>query len=85
MRILGRATSDQHPAARDRGVMTKACGLAVRHGFVPLEDGGLGLSRVTTYAAVDNLASGHVIESVGSGSTDSSGAECATMRASSRT
>jgi RimJ/RimL family protein N-acetyltransferase len=54
-----------HPAARGRGVMTEACRLAVRHGFVPVEDGGLGLRRVTAFAAVDNAASRHVIEAVG--------------------
>jgi RimJ/RimL family protein N-acetyltransferase len=45
--------------------MTKACGLVVRHAFVPTQDGGLGLSRVTAYAGVDNRASRHVIEANG--------------------
>jgi RimJ/RimL family protein N-acetyltransferase len=54
-----------HPEARGRGVMTEACRLAVRHGFVPVEDGGLGLKRITAYAGVENAASRHVIESVG--------------------
>jgi RimJ/RimL family protein N-acetyltransferase len=37
----------------------------VRHGFVPVEDGGLGLGRITAYAGVDNAASLHVIENLG--------------------
>jgi RimJ/RimL family protein N-acetyltransferase len=54
-----------HPEARGKGLMTEACRLAVRHGFVPVEDGGLGLKRITAYSAVGNLASRHVIEAVG--------------------
>jgi RimJ/RimL family protein N-acetyltransferase len=51
-----------HPAARGRGVMTEACGLVVRHGFVPVDDGGLGLRRLRIEAAAGNLASQQVIE-----------------------
>ena len=54
-----------HPDSRGRGVMTEACRLVVRHAFVPGDDGGLGLSRVTAYSAVENAASRHVIESCG--------------------
>lgn len=54
-----------HPDARGRGVMTEACRLVVRHAFIPEEDGGLGMSRVTAYSAVPNAASRHVIESNG--------------------
>jgi len=54
-----------HPEARGRGVMTEACGLVVRHAFVPEEDGGLGLQRLLVYAAEENTASRHVIESNG--------------------
>ncbi|MGN6578242.1 MAG: GNAT family N-acetyltransferase [Nocardioides sp.] len=54
-----------HPDARGRGVMTQACRLVVRHCFVPAEDGGLGLRRVSIFAGVDNTASRHVMESVG--------------------
>ena len=54
-----------HPDTRGRGVMTEACRLAVRHAFIPEADGGLGLQRVTAYAATENTASLHVIESVG--------------------
>ena len=51
-----------HPAARGRGVMTSACRLAVRHAFVPAEDGGLGLRRVQVLAAEPNTGSRAVIE-----------------------
>lgn len=54
-----------HPEARGRGVMTQACGLALRHAFVPEEDGGLGLRRVIVYAAEANSASRRVIEANG--------------------
>ena len=54
-----------HPAARGRGVTTEAARLAVRHAFVPEEDGGLGLSRVTAYAGTGNAASLGVIERLG--------------------
>ena len=43
-----------HPAARGRGAMVEACRMAVRHAFIDTEDGGLGLHRLTAYAAVDN-------------------------------
>lgn len=51
-----------HPAARGRGVTTAACGLVVRHAFLPEEDGGLGLRRLSAAAAEGNTASLHVIE-----------------------
>ncbi len=54
-----------HPEARGRGVMTEACRLVVRHCFVPVEDGGLGLQRVAIAAGLDNEASRHVMKSVG--------------------
>ncbi|MGZ5417225.1 MAG: GNAT family N-acetyltransferase [Nocardioides sp.] len=54
-----------HPDARGRGVMTEACGLVVRHAFIPAEDGGLGLQRVSILAGVDNTASRRVIEANG--------------------
>ena len=53
------------PAARGRGVMTEACGLAVSHAFTPPGDGGLGLARLLVYAAEGNTASRHVIEANG--------------------
>lgn len=54
-----------HPKARGRGVMTAACALAVRHAFVPEEDGGLGLRRLAVTAAETNTASRRVIEANG--------------------
>ncbi|HEX4978309.1 MAG TPA: GNAT family N-acetyltransferase [Nocardioides sp.] len=54
-----------HPAARGRGVMTEACGLVVRHAFVPEDDGGLGLRRLRATAADGNAASVHVIRANG--------------------
>jgi len=54
-----------HPAARARGLTIEAARLAVRHAFVPEEDGGLGLGRVTAYAGVDNTASLRVIDRLG--------------------
>ncbi|QNN53728.1 GNAT family N-acetyltransferase [Nocardioides mesophilus] len=54
-----------HPAGRGRGLTKQAAALAVRHAFVPEEDGGLGLRRVSVFAAEGNLASRRVIESVG--------------------
>ncbi len=54
-----------HPAARGRGVAAEACRMAVRHAFIDVEDGGLGLHRLTAYAAVDNLASHRILERAG--------------------
>lgn len=54
-----------HPTARGRGLMTEACGLVVRHAFVPEEDGGLGLRRLTIVAADGNTASEQVIKANG--------------------
>lgn len=54
-----------HPAARGRGIMTEACGLVLRHAFIPEEDGGQGLRRVMVFAAEDNTASRRVIEANG--------------------
>ncbi len=54
-----------HPDARGRGVITEATRLVVRHCFVPVEDGGLGMARLTVNAAVGNLASRRVIERAG--------------------
>ena len=49
-----------HPDARGQGVMSEAVRLAVRHAFIPREDGGLGRKRLRLSAADGNLASAHV-------------------------
>ncbi|MBE3075558.1 MAG: GNAT family N-acetyltransferase [Actinobacteria bacterium] len=49
-----------HPDARGRGVMSQAVRLAVRHAFIPREDGGLGRRRLRLNAAEGNLASRHI-------------------------
>lgn len=54
-----------HPAVRGRGVMTEACGLVLRHAFIPEEDGGMGLRCVQICAAEGNTASRRVIEANG--------------------
>lgn len=46
-----------HPQARGRGVMTEATRLAVRHAFLPRDDGGLGLRRLRLNVASGNEAS----------------------------
>jgi RimJ/RimL family protein N-acetyltransferase len=54
-----------HPEARGRGVAAEACRLAIRHAFVPEEDGGLGLFRVHASVAPGNDASMRVLAKVG--------------------
>jgi RimJ/RimL family protein N-acetyltransferase len=54
-----------HPDARGRGLMAQACRMAVRHAFIDAEEGGLGLHRLTAYAAEGNLASQRVLEWAG--------------------
>jgi len=54
-----------HPDARGRGVMSEAVRLAVRHAFIPREDGGLGRKRLRLNAADGNLASQHVARTNG--------------------
>jgi RimJ/RimL family protein N-acetyltransferase len=49
-----------HPAARSRGIMTEAVAMAVRHAFIPLDDGGYGLRRLTLLASAGNVASQQV-------------------------
>jgi RimJ/RimL family protein N-acetyltransferase len=49
-----------HPDARGRGVISEAVRLAVRHAFVPREDGGLGRARLQLCTADGNLASQHI-------------------------
>lgn len=54
-----------HPGARGHGVASEACRIALRHAFVPEEDGGLGLLRVRAVAAEGNVASRRVLEGSG--------------------
>lgn len=54
-----------HPDARGRGIATEAGRMVLRHAFIPVEDGGLGLSRVRGLAAEGNLASRRVLEKCG--------------------
>ena len=49
-----------HPDARGRGVMSHAVRLAVRHAFIPGQDGGLGRRRLQLNAADGNQASWHI-------------------------
>jgi RimJ/RimL family protein N-acetyltransferase len=46
-----------HPDARGAGTMSEAVRLAVRHAFIPREDGGLGRHRLQLNAAEGNSAS----------------------------
>jgi len=54
-----------HPDARGRGVMTEATRLVLRHAAVDLEEGGLGLPRVSLRAAAGNAASNAVAVAAG--------------------
>jgi RimJ/RimL family protein N-acetyltransferase len=54
-----------HPDARGRGLITEATALVLRHAVVDVEEGGLGLPRVTLQAAAANAASNAVAARVG--------------------
>ncbi len=54
-----------HPAARGRGVAREACRMVARHAFIDVEDGGLGLRRLTGLVAVVNPVSQRVLEQAG--------------------
>ena len=54
-----------HPDARGRGVVSETTRLAVRHAFVSVEDGGLGLRRLTLNVAEGNDASASVPRRLG--------------------
>jgi len=54
-----------HPDARGRGVMSEAVRLAVKHSFMPHEDGGLGRIRLRLNAAEGNLASQQIARAHG--------------------
>jgi [ribosomal protein S5]-alanine N-acetyltransferase len=58
-----------HPSARGRGVATEATRMVVRHAAIPIDDGGLGLRRLTLRAAAGNVASQRVAERAGFGRT----------------
>lgn len=67
-----------HPEARGRGVVSEAVRLAVRHAFIDVEDGGLGLAKLRLVAAVDNLASRNVALAAGfrEAGTERAGTPC---------
>ena len=54
-----------HPDARGKGLTAEAVRLAVRHAFVPEEDGGLGLRRLRLVTNVTNRASQALAERAG--------------------
>jgi RimJ/RimL family protein N-acetyltransferase len=54
-----------HPHWRRRGWSTEACRLVVKHSYIPLEDGGLGLRRLTADACATNEGSMRVLERSG--------------------
>ncbi|NMM35377.1 MAG: GNAT family N-acetyltransferase [Phycicoccus sp.] len=54
-----------HPEARGRGIMSEAVRLAVRHAFIPHEDGGLSRIRLRLNAADGNLASQQIARANG--------------------
>jgi RimJ/RimL family protein N-acetyltransferase len=60
MGTLGEIGYWAHPDARGRGVMSEAVRLAVRHAFIPNQDGGLGRQRLQLIAAGGNAASQHI-------------------------
>lgn len=53
------------PEARGRGAVTEGVRLAVRHAFVPAEDGGLDRRRLVLIAGDSNTASQAVAERIG--------------------
>jgi len=54
-----------HPDARGRGLMAQAARLVLRHAVIDVEEGGLGLPRVTLRAATGNAASNAVAVAAG--------------------
>ena len=54
-----------HPHWRRRGWATEAGRLVVKHAFIPIEDGGLGLRRLTANACATNEGSMRVLERSG--------------------
>ena len=53
------------PGARGRGVIGEALGPIVAHAFRPVEDGGLGLTRLHAATNSDNAVSQSILRSVG--------------------
>jgi RimJ/RimL family protein N-acetyltransferase len=54
-----------HPDARGRGIMSEAVSMVVRHAFIPRDEGGHGLRRLTLLASAGNLASQEVATRAG--------------------
>ncbi|WP_166356220.1 GNAT family N-acetyltransferase [Phytoactinopolyspora limicola] len=54
-----------HPKARRLGIATEGLQMVVRHAFIPVEDGGLGLRRLMIQHAEGNEGSRKVIERAG--------------------
>ncbi|HET9658556.1 MAG TPA: GNAT family N-acetyltransferase [Kineosporiaceae bacterium] len=54
-----------HPDSRGRGLTTAGVRLAARHALLPLEVGGLGMTRLVIRAAAENEASQRVALSAG--------------------
>ena len=54
-----------HPHWRRRGWATEAGRLVVKHAFIDIEDGGLGLRRLTASACATNEGSMRVLERAG--------------------
>ncbi|GAB3420638.1 GNAT family N-acetyltransferase [Flindersiella endophytica] len=61
-----------HPAARGRGVATDAVRVLVRHASIPVDEGGLGLRRLTLRAAAGNVGSQRVAAKAGFTATGTS-------------
>lgn len=54
-----------HPAARGRGMITRAVEIMVKYAFEPIASGGLGLGKLRLESAWDNTASRRVAEQCG--------------------
>ena len=54
-----------HPDARGKGLTKEGFALAIRHAFVPEEDGGLGLRRLRLETTVPNAGSRALAEGAG--------------------
>lgn len=54
-----------HPDGRGRGLTQEAVRLVCRHAFVPVEDGGMGLRRLTLRTIEANHASRRIAEATG--------------------